>query len=773
MNSGITHRKVLDSMPAMMLATPTDSSHAAAGGSQSEQLPFRSATAVRPKRKQVARACDWCRGHRIRCDNERPCANCRSRGGKCTSNGESELRTLPHALREIEKLKKRIKDLELQLKDAEQPEVEHVVHPSKPPRPLSVYAPEGLDPLNPDRPNRRNWEGIHARMAKSHQTQFYGPSSLCYFVGRLSSYLATVLQQPHLEHHFHPNSASRSFSCPTSSKNGSIEENLMSADIPIDGDYLTGTQEDYFLNLFWQSYHCTLPILDEREFKEYYKSLWDTPGKPRKPSALVDIVLALTMQYGISVLPRSDANTASKADVDSNDATIAGRWFYKRSQALLAIELESPSISTLQCHIFTLIFLCNASFQNMAHSTLAVAVRTAHILGIHLEPPEDMPRSQRELRKRMWWMLYATESKTCMKLGRPFYAQLSQVTASLPADDHELALHSGSNFGSFGEDITWLTHGLHHIKLLITARNIYTAFYDHCSEILGRNGGKSLYNDPEGLENAAEFLSLNMSALQTWLSNVPAALRMKRQGTGERFSTDRSPLEVERFAPHWLKRQQVLLELLYHNLSMNLYRPFICFSSILEPKTKSNAISCVNHAMAITYIMHQILDESDILPGWHEAYQWQWNASISLMGFILGQPNSPLTPLARNAISMAITVFETFGNHFAIAASAANVTRTVVDKIDVFLNHTQGDSHHSPASSHASEIASANPQTYSIGAQFIGGGSNSACSQADDQTMQDSIANSLGIAFTMDSLNSFEPFWDNEGVMDYWTYTQD
>lgn len=99
MNSGITHRKVLDSMPAMMLATPTDSSHAAAGGSQSEQLPFRSATAVRPKRKQVARACDWCRGHRIRCDNERPCANCRSRGGKCTSNGESELRTLPHALR--------------------------------------------------------------------------------------------------------------------------------------------------------------------------------------------------------------------------------------------------------------------------------------------------------------------------------------------------------------------------------------------------------------------------------------------------------------------------------------------------------------------------------------------------------------------------------------------------------------------------------------------------------------------------------------------------
>ncbi|KKZ63931.1 hypothetical protein EMCG_01790 [[Emmonsia] crescens] len=759
-----------------MPTTATDSSQPTAVGSQFEQLPFRSAPA-RPKRRQVARACDWCRGHRIRCDNDRPCANCQNRGGKCTSNGESEMRTLPHALREIEKLKQRIKDLERQLEDASRPEIKGDVLPPSPPQSLTAYTPEGLDALKSDRPKRRNWDGIHARTAKSQQTQFYGPSSLFYFIGRLSSYLATVLQQPHLDHHFHPNSASRSFASPTSSKNETVEENLMSADIPIDGGYLTGTQEDYFLNLFWQSYHCTLPILHEGEFREYYKSLWDVPGKPRKPSALVDIVLAITMQYGVAVLPRPDANAVSKTDVDSNDATIAGRWFYRRSQALLATELESPSISTLQCHIFSLIFLCNASFQNMAHSTLAIAVRTAHILGIHTEPPENMPRAQRELRKRLWWMLYATESKTCMKLGRPFYAQLSQVTASLPTDDHELALHSGSNFGSFGENITWLTYSLHHTRLLITARNVYTAFYDHCAEILGRNDGKSMYNDPEDMENAAECLSSNMKALQTWLANVPEALKMKRQGTGERFSTDRSPLEVERFAPHWLKRQQVLLELMYHNLSMNLYRPFICFSPASRPNAERHAVACVNHAMAITHIIHQILNESDILPGWHEAYQWQWNTALSLIGFILAHPNSPSTPPARDAINKAIIVFETFGNHFAIAASAANVTHGLIAKIDVLTNYSKIGSQSSPASPYISEDAKVNAkanalQNYNIGAE-TNYGSSSAFSQPDDQTMQDAIANSLGIAFTMDSFNSFETYWDNGGGMDYWTYTQD
>lgn len=162
-----------------------------------------------------------------------------------------------------------------------------------------------------------------------------------------------------------------------------------------------------------------MQIIDEVEFKEHYKSLWVAPGKSRKPSALVDIVLALCMQYGVAFVPRSDTTQQTQADVGTNDATIAGRWLYRRSQTLLSTELESPSLMTLQCHILAVYYLCNASFQKMAHSTLAVAVRTAQILGLHLEPPESLPRKSKELRRRLWWTLFTVESKTCMKLGRP------------------------------------------------------------------------------------------------------------------------------------------------------------------------------------------------------------------------------------------------------------------------------------------------------------------------------------------------------------------
>ena len=39
------------------------------------------------------------------------------------------------------------------------------------------------------------------------------------------------------------------------------------------GEYLTSTQEEYFLGLFCQSYYTSYPILDELEFKKYYRSL--------------------------------------------------------------------------------------------------------------------------------------------------------------------------------------------------------------------------------------------------------------------------------------------------------------------------------------------------------------------------------------------------------------------------------------------------------------------------------------------------------------------
>ncbi len=676
--------------------------------------------------------------------------------------------------REIQRLRTQVHDLEQQLQQHNDTAATSLASPpvSLAPSPASIATK--LDPRNEHESSKKYWEGIYTSTAQSQQTQYYGPASSFYYIGRMSSHLAIALQQPHSDHHMQPNSASRTFATPTSPKRGSLDDVAVTADGPTAADTLTGTQEDYFLDLFWQSYHCVLQIMDEAEFKEHYKSLWVAPGRSRKPSALIDIVLALCMQYGVAFVPRSGATTQMQVDVDGNDATIAGRWLYRRSQTLLSAELESPTIMTLQCHILAVYYLCNASFQNMAHSTLAVAIRTAQILGLHLEPPESMSRKTKELRKRLWWTLFTVESKTCMKLGRPMSAQISEATCSLPADDHELALLSGSSFASLEDNVTWHTYNLQNTKLILAARTVYLVFHDRCAEVLAATDGTTLYGDGQALETCAQYLSTSMESLHSWRNGVPNGLKTRRRAAGKPLSTDKSPLDLELYAPAWLQRQRLLLELLYHNLSMNLYRPFIIFSTVPSSRSslqlaQGHAIACVDHAIAITQIMHQILTEGDTLRGWHEAFQWQWNATLSLIGYTLAYPLAPSTPSARQAIDSAIDVFETFGRNFAIAASAANVTRDLVSKADFLIFRASGNGIMTPATPSSSEFGGLQANA---SADYAGQG---AMFQADMEPpgMFQNPLSGMDMAFTVDSFNSFEPMLAGSSNMaNFWNFSQ-
>ncbi|OJJ71064.1 hypothetical protein ASPBRDRAFT_196597 [Aspergillus brasiliensis CBS 101740] len=756
------------------------------GPSSSSATSTSCSTPVPPrcKRKQVSRACNWCRVHRIKCDSSLPCQNCRNRGGNCIKKSAAEIRTLPHAVRlEIERLRQRVQELEEQLENATNTKANPNTTTTK--NSVSSGDDSTIPKQSRQSGTKKGWDGIHTPTAHSSQTQWYGPSSAFYFIGRMSAYLSAVLEQPEEDHNMHPSSASRIFTSPTSAKHVPEELSVPAtiADGPVGSEtYLSSIEEDYFLNLFWHSYHPTYQILDEADFREHYKSLWVDSATTRKPSALVDIVLALCMQYGVALTPNSSSldptMTSDPPDghVDMNDASIAGRWYYRRSQSLLTSELESPSITTLQCHIFSVVYLCNASFQNMAHTTLALAVRTAHILGLHLEPRENLPRPQRELRKRIWWTLYTIESKTCMKLGRPCSLHDMTTTCQLPADDHELARLSVSNIAAYGDKVTWLTYSRLVTALVLAAQTVYLGFYEKRAELLGANDAKSLYTDLSSLEALAEFLTSQMDSIREWLRNVPDGMKTKRKDGGEPFSTDRSVLDLERYAPLWLQRQRLLLELLYHNLCMNMYRPFICFPSTTAtrvnstPVAEGHAVSCVNHAIAITHLLRQILPATDFLKGWYEAFQWQWNSTLSMVGFILAYPSSLSTATARAAIDSAITVFEEFGHNFAVAGSAANVTRGLTAKAD-FLHGRLGVG-----------VGAATTLTPPFSEQMegflgpIGTDAAGYLTLADEPSamFQSTLAGAMGLAYNVDSFYSFEPLYaGSQNLADAWDLSYD
>jgi Fungal specific transcription factor domain len=504
------------------------------------------------------------------------------------------------------------------------------------PRPKSPNS-GSIDPDHGDS-KKKFWEGIQLHPSRSPHENWFWPSSLYYFIKRLSTYLSSSFQEAHLADNMLLKSASsgKLLDGPTAASEEDLNHRVTPStqDANLTGAYLSPTQEEYFISLFWQSYHTSLfAIIDEAEFKEHYQSLWLGSGNVRKSSALVDIVLAMCTQYGISMLPTDKQGSIG----ETNDATSAGRWHYRRCQTLLTYELESPTISTLPCHLLCAIYLCGGSFHNMVDSSCSLAVRTAYMLGLHLEPPQTLSKREQEKRRRLWWAVYVLDSKTSMKLGRPFLLHDSHAMPRLPSDNLEAAMLSGSTFAPLGDNVTWLSFNLRNCKLYTAVRAAHTAFYD---KELDLRDGQTIWNDSPALEDCAELLVSHTKHLEEWVNSVPNALKTKRQYEGRPLSTDGSALEIEQFAPLWLQRQRLLLELTYHHLCINLYRPFISLVSAPAPGAlaEESAMICTAHAIAFTKIAYQVLSSTSILDGWHEAFQWQWKYAILIVTSFLSWP---------------------------------------------------------------------------------------------------------------------------------------
>jgi hypothetical protein len=462
-----------------------------------------------------------------------------------------------------------------------------------------------------------------------------------------------------------------------------------------EAEVLTRSQEEHFLNLLWQSFHCVYPVLSEPEFQQYYDSLWSNPTpdgiSTRKPSALVDVLLAVCMQYS-STFFASGGNQQGNSGWQAENANLASRAYYQRAQRLLQSELENPGIVVVQSHIYSIIYLYNTSLLNTAHINLGATLRIAHALRLHIRPLDKISPAQQELHRRIWWTLYRIDSQLSMTLGRPPLIQLPHVSCGLPGDTREHARLSGTVLLSNDEDISWLSFHVQCTKLTFLVQGVQAAFQRKCSQLLNGDKAKDIYDDPNLLETLAEFLGREMTVIHNWVQSVPQSLCNARKGAGEPFSTNRAALNLSLYSPLWLQRQRLLLELHYHHLLISTLRPFMRFppvSSSMIPLTDGYNISCLNHAMAITSILNQVLSETDLLRGWSPIFQYQWDAILCTLGFVLANALCPPAPSARKSLQTAISTLELVSDHFLAAKNAAQVVREVSCQVDRLIDHVQ------------------------------------------------------------------------------------
>ncbi|KIV99504.1 uncharacterized protein PV09_08809 [Verruconis gallopava] len=628
----------------------------------------------RSRRQQVARACTNCRAYRIKCDDSRPCFNCRRKGKACGNEGSIEIRTYAGAVREIERLNKRIQELEqlLRIPDSTDRNSAEPIAGVKSNR--SNLLPRNLDPLLEHGGNKKSWESIQLDTEPG-TTQCFGPASICYFITRMNIHLTGLMPDSNEENQVEALTKQLRMV-----SNTDFESNLKYIAGPINGIYMERSYEEFYLNIFWKEYHPLYPIIDEIEFWNYHRSLWDKSQRFRRASALVDAILAICLQHGATWCPISGR---CRTLADKNDEIIASRWFYRRCQTLLTNQLETPSISILQSYMLTVIYLSHFHSQNAAYSLLAIAIRIGIILGLHLEPQEHLPEQQREARKRLWWLLYALEMKFAMELGRPLAVNISEVTCSLPSDEVFAYSNAQQQIG-LSKQGSFLSFAVHFVRLVLATRAIYIMFYDKCARFLGQNKQRSIYEKPEALEECANFLETQMQYIQKWMHDVPVTLKVGREAAWGSCSTDDERLAEDASTPHWQRQQSIFLELHYQNMIMSLYRPFICFSrprDLTTPIADRCAGSCLSYARSMTSMVYQTLRCGNILDNHYEAFRWQWNATMTLVGYMIAYPATTEAMSAVEAIHVAIQVFERLGESLAIALQAKHTTEEALARL--------------------------------------------------------------------------------------------
>ena len=289
----------------------------------------------------------------------------------------------------------------------------------------------------------------------------------------------------------------------------------------------------------------------------------------------------------------------------------------------------------------------------------------------------------------MWWTLYSLDSEVFVCAGRPPLICLSDVSCEFPTDDTEQDLISTVQLPFSEDEISWLSFHVQSVKLTCAARSVYTVLQVKCNEATNTSNVKDIFADHSITESLATFFRSKMKEVHEWAQNVPAPFKNLCKGAATPFSAGQATLEVDPYSPLWLQRQQILLELLYRYFCMCLYRPFVRFPPLMSsmtPLSDSQGVTCLNHAVATTSLINQVLSETDILSGWEQLFAFQWTANLILLGFIIANPVCPVSPSARRSLDTAMKTLQILSKTFTTATSAITIVRKLRGVADMLAD---------------------------------------------------------------------------------------
>lgn len=423
---------------------------------------------------------------------------------------------------------------------------------------------------------------------------------------------------------------------------------------------LSRAQHAALLRFFARHLYPAIPVVDLAALNTAHNS---HPDQPLSPLHCAAIALAVQHAYCSSLSERMLGLGLSSLPAGA-DASLAGYELITRCRTTLAarsLDLD-PSLSDVQCHLLMSLFLIKAGHLKPAYNLLGSAVRMAYALHLHRPASGD----DADLYTRVWWTLVQLDHNCSTLLRRPFAFHWSEISCPMPRNDPTKSYH------------TYVV-GLTAAILSVTcARKRAPAAEESLTLVEAQ--AQTLMNALSRVREWERSL-IESNAFSTL--NLDPDISIASSGQTECLSV--AIQDDDSGAMRHLQRK--MLQVHYHNSLMTLYRSFIRFpfrslTPVRSPRVDVNATMAVKHALAMTATVVDSFHAGDLLYGVCEVYHAQWNAVLTMAGFILSYPLCRYSRLARQHFPHAIAVFDTVAGRIATVGRLAVVGRDLCGRVD-------------------------------------------------------------------------------------------
>ncbi|KAG1453307.1 hypothetical protein G6F56_007608 [Rhizopus delemar] len=283
---------------------------------------------------------------------------------------------------------------------------------------------------------------------------------------------------------------------------------------------------DKLIKIYFANIHPVLPVVNKARFLKQYRDQAET----YPPPDLLNAMLGAAGRF-------AECDSLDDPSSRSSDGTweVPLGWsdiFFEQSEKYITQSTSAPTISKVQSIILIHNHRGNIDSKSSACWMLGgVGIRIAQSLGLNRDCEEwDIPESEKQTRKRIWWSLYIADRFHSASLGRPLSIRDEDNDVAYP--DSTASWKEVLDLPDEGEDKTLprFPSAMSKPKQFDGRVGIYQLFVEliKLSEILGRilQGMYTPKAKKAGLEQGSDLIVKQLDEeLTQWRFGFPAALK--------------------------------------------------------------------------------------------------------------------------------------------------------------------------------------------------------------------------------------------------------